>query len=138
LVQAFARRSRQFAYTASLCGITPTSERWSEPERTLILAILATGSIRRSNGSRWRCERRHAFRAISRRDPVRQILGPETLQSLPPATRGRLTSRTFFPRLASAAFRRALSFAVGFAVIVCVVSALASLLRGPAYHSPNP
>src|SRR4051794_41172702 len=37
-----ACRSRQFAQAAWLSGICPTTERWSEPERTLVLAILAT------------------------------------------------------------------------------------------------
>jgi hypothetical protein len=37
-------RSHQCAYTAWLCGITPSSEHSSEPQRTPNLAILATGT----------------------------------------------------------------------------------------------
>ena len=45
-----------------------------------------------------------------------------------------ITGRSFFPHLISAPFGKGLEKAFDFAAIVCVLGAVASLLRGGKYH----
>jgi hypothetical protein len=45
-----------------------------------------------------------------------------------------LTGRSFFPHLISSPFHTALVYAFGFAIIACLVAAVASLMRGGKYH----
>ena len=53
-----------------------------------------------------------------------------------PARRDQITGRSFFPQLISAPFHTALIYAFTFAIIACLVAAVASLLRGGKYvHS---
>ena len=49
-----------------------------------------------------------------------------------------ITGRSFFPHLISAPFGRGLEKAFDFAAIVCVLGAVASLLRGGKYHHAEP
>jgi hypothetical protein len=49
-----------------------------------------------------------------------------------------LTGRSFFPHLISAPFSRGLTEAFAFAAAVCVLGAVASLLRGGKYHHQEP
>ena len=49
-----------------------------------------------------------------------------------------LTSRQFFPHLISPAFSRGLTEAFSFAAAVCLLGAVASLLRGGKYHYVEP
>jgi len=62
------------------------------------------------------------------------LLGHATLSHLPPATAHYLTGRTFFPHLISDPFAKGLTEAFAFAAGVCVLGAVASLLRGGKYH----
>ena len=67
-------------------------------------------------------------------NPMSTLLGPHVLASLPPGQAAQLTSHRFFPHLISSPFHTALVYAFGFAIIACLVAALASLLRGGKYH----
>jgi MFS family permease len=73
------------------------------------------------------------FAAFLGYNPVKQLLGRQ-LHQLPAAQAAALTGRSFFPRLISGPFSDALGIALTFAVIVCVVAAIASALRGGKYH----
>ncbi len=73
------------------------------------------------------------FAAFLGYNPVQQLLGP-ALGHLPQHTATYLTSRSFFPRLISSPFGRGLRAAFDFAVVACVLGAIASALRGGKYH----
>ena len=77
------------------------------------------------------------FAAFLGYNPMQSLLGHATLAQLPPATARYLTSRSFFPRLISAPFGHGLNEAFTFAAVVCVMGAVASLLRGGKYHYRN-
>ncbi|HET7045024.1 MAG TPA: MFS transporter [Gaiellaceae bacterium] len=74
------------------------------------------------------------FAAFLGYNPMATLLGPHVLNSLPAADAARLTGRSFFPHLISAPFHTALEYAFVFAIVACVVAAIASLLRGGKYH----
>jgi MFS family permease len=74
------------------------------------------------------------FAAFLGYNPMQVLLGHAELAHLPHATATYLTSRQFFPHLISSAFKRGLTEAFTFAAAVCVVGAVASLLRGGKYH----
>jgi MFS family permease len=63
-------------------------------------------------------------------NPVAHLLGHQVLASLPAAQAAALTGHTFFPHLITKPFSSALGAAFTFALIVCLLSAVASLLRG--------
>jgi MFS family permease len=67
-------------------------------------------------------------------NPMKTLLGPHVLHSLPPSQAHALTGRSFFPQLISGPFHSALVYAFVFAAVACVVAAVASLLRGGKYH----
>ncbi|MHB2028436.1 MAG: MFS transporter [Acidimicrobiales bacterium] len=73
------------------------------------------------------------FAAFLGYNPMQQLLGP-ALGHLPQHTATYLTSRSFFPRLISAPFGKGLRAAFDFAVVACVLGAVASALRGTKYH----
>jgi hypothetical protein len=62
------------------------------------------------------------------------LLGPHTLSQLPPAQAQQLTSHSFFPHLISGPFHTALVYAFAFAIVACLIAAVASLMRGGKYH----
>jgi hypothetical protein len=66
-------------------------------------------------------------------NPVATLLGPHTLAQLPAGQAGQLTGRSFFPHLISGPFHSALVYAFVFAIVACLVAAVASLLRGGKY-----
>jgi hypothetical protein len=74
------------------------------------------------------------FAAFLGNNPVENLLGPHTLHTLPPAQQQALTGRRFFPQLISSPFHTALTYAFVFAIVACVVAAVASLLRGRRFH----
>jgi MFS family permease len=63
-------------------------------------------------------------------NPVKHLLGHQVLASLSAAQVSALTGRTFFPHLITKPFSSALGAAFTFALIVCLLAAVASLLRG--------
>ena len=78
------------------------------------------------------------FAAFLGYNPMQTLLGPAALSHLPPATAHYLTSRAFFPHLIAAPFSAGLTEAFSFAAGVCILGAVASLLRGGKYHYLEP
>ncbi len=74
------------------------------------------------------------FSAFLGYNPMQTLLGPKVLSSLPPGQAHELTGRAFFPQLISSPFHTALVYAFVFAIVACLIAALASLLRGGKYH----
>jgi MFS family permease len=74
------------------------------------------------------------FAAFLGYNPIQTLLGSAELSHLSPATAHYLTSREFFPHLIAPAFSRGLTEAFSFAAAVCLLGAVASLLRGGKYH----
>jgi len=70
---------------------------------------------------------------------VQTLLGP-VISHLPASRAAYLTGHSFFPALISPSFSRGLTIAFGFAAAMCVIAALASLLRGGKYvhRAPAP
>jgi MFS family permease len=75
------------------------------------------------------------FAAFLGFNPIRTILGT-SLAHLSASRVAFLTGRSFFPHLIAAPFESGLGEAFSFAVIACLVAALASWLRGTKYHHP--
>jgi MFS family permease len=73
------------------------------------------------------------FAAFLGYNPLQQLLGTHALAALPAHDHAVLTGHTFFPTLIAAPFRNGLHVAFAFAIIACLVAALASALRGRAY-----
>jgi EmrB/QacA subfamily drug resistance transporter len=69
------------------------------------------------------------FAAFLGYSPVQQLLG-DTLATLPPDQAAYLTGRSFFPQLISGPFADGLAAAFWFAVIACLVAAVASWFAG--------
>ncbi|WP_103353687.1 MFS transporter [Amycolatopsis sp. CA-128772] len=67
------------------------------------------------------------FAAFLGYNPIQQLLGGQ-LSALPPDQASFLTGRSFFPNLISGPFQSGLAVAFGFAIAVCLVGAVASLL----------
>ncbi|KOV90158.1 MFS transporter [Nocardia sp. NRRL S-836] len=74
------------------------------------------------------------FAAFLGYNPIQQLLGTH-LQALPPGEAAYLTGRGFFPSLISAPFAHGLAIAFGFAIVLSVVGAVASLLCGKPVDS---
>jgi MFS family permease len=71
------------------------------------------------------------FAAFLGYNPIQQLLGGQ-LSSLPPDQASFLTGRSFFPNLISGPFQSGLAVAFGFAIVVCLIGAVASLLTKDA------
>ncbi|MEV7096398.1 MFS transporter [Amycolatopsis sp. NPDC051045] len=71
------------------------------------------------------------FAAFLGYNPIQQLLGGQ-LSSLPPEQASFLTGRSFFPNLISGPFQSGLAVAFGFAIAVCLIGAVASLLTKDA------
>jgi hypothetical protein len=72
------------------------------------------------------------FAALLGYNPVQTLLG-HALSRLPASHAAYLTGHTFFPSLISAPFSHGLAVAFDFAIVACLVAAVASLLRGGKY-----
>ncbi|MFF5080532.1 MFS transporter [Actinoplanes sp. NPDC000266] len=70
------------------------------------------------------------FAAFLGYNPIGELLGQQTLSSLPPDNASRLTGLDFFPQLISGPFHDGLVIVFWLAIAMSVVGALASLLRG--------
>jgi len=66
-------------------------------------------------------------------NPLQTLLGPHVLSSLPAANAARLTSRTFFPGLIAAPFKQGLVIVLSFSIVMCLIAAVASWMRGGRY-----
>ena len=69
------------------------------------------------------------FAAFLGYNPMRSLLGP-ALTALSPARQAVITGHSFFPGLISAPFHHGLSIVFTFALIMCLIAAWASWLRG--------
>jgi MFS family permease len=69
------------------------------------------------------------FAALLGYNPIQSLLG-NVVDRLPPSHAAYLTGHTFFPSLISAPFSSGLTIAFDFAIVACLVAAVASLLRG--------
>jgi len=72
------------------------------------------------------------FAALLGYNPIKMLLG-SAISKLPASHAAYLTGHTFFPSLISAPFHHGLDIAFDFAIIACLIAALASLLRGRRY-----
>jgi MFS family permease len=77
------------------------------------------------------------FAAFLGYNPI-QHLGGAHLSSLSAPALATVTGRSFFPQLISAPFRSGLHAAFAFAIVACLIAALASSLRGGRYHHEEP
>jgi hypothetical protein len=81
----------------------------------------------------------YLFAAFLGSNPLRSLLGPHVLAALTPAEQARLTGRSFFPQLISAPFKHGLVIVLAFAIVMCLLAAWASWLRGAKYiHYEQP
>jgi MFS family permease len=74
------------------------------------------------------------FAAFLGYNPIQHLVGPHALAALSPANQAAITGHSFFPQLISAPFRSGLHEAFAFAIVACLVAALASLMRGGRYE----
>jgi MFS family permease len=72
------------------------------------------------------------FAALLGYNPIQMLLG-SALTKLPASSQAYLTGHSFFPSLISAPFHSGLQVAFDFAIVACLVAAVASLLRGKRY-----
>jgi MFS family permease len=70
------------------------------------------------------------FAAFLGYNPVQHLLGPHALGALSAHNQSVLTGSSFFPNLISAPFRSGLHAAFTFAIVACLIAAVASLMRG--------
>jgi MFS family permease len=82
------------------------------------------------------------FAAFLGYNPIQRLAGPQVLGALPPADSARLTSTTFFPHLIADPFKHGLVIVFAAAILMSLVAAVASLLRGGRYvheeHAAQP
>ncbi len=81
------------------------------------------------------------FAAFLGYNPIQHLAGAHVLSTLSAHSHAIVTGRSFFPQLISGPFRSGLHEAFVFAIIACLVAAVASLMRGGMYHhdgSPAP
>jgi MFS family permease len=72
------------------------------------------------------------FAALLGYNPIQMLLG-STLSKLPASHAAYLTGHSFFPSLISGPFQSGLQIAFDFAIVACLIAAVASLLRGKRY-----
>jgi len=73
------------------------------------------------------------FAAFLGYNPMEKLVGQQTLSQLPPANAAVLTGKKFFPELISGPFIDGLRIAFSASLLMCLVAALASWLRGGKY-----
>jgi MFS family permease len=77
------------------------------------------------------------FAAFLGYNPIQHLVGPHVLSALGAHDQAALTGRAFFPHLISAPFRTGLHEAFAFAIVACLVAALASWSRGRHVNEPT-
>jgi MFS family permease len=70
------------------------------------------------------------FAAFLGYNPIQHLLGPGVLSHLSAHDQAELTGRSFFPHLISGPFQSGLHAAFAFAIVACLIAALASWSRG--------
>jgi MFS family permease len=77
------------------------------------------------------------FAAFLGYNPMQTLLGPHGLDGVPPANAAVITGKTFFPQLISQPFIDGLRIAFSFSLILFLLAAWASWLRGPATRAES-
>jgi hypothetical protein len=72
------------------------------------------------------------FAALLGYNPIQMLLG-SALTKIPAGQAAFLTGHSFFPSLISGPFQTGLDIAFDFAIVACLIAAVASLLRGKQY-----
>ena len=75
----------------------------------------------------------YLFASLLGYNPLGKLLGPAALSHLPARQAAILTSRSFFPSLIGAPFKHGLILILSFAVVMSLLAALASALRGKRF-----
>jgi EmrB/QacA subfamily drug resistance transporter len=75
----------------------------------------------------------YLFAAFLGYNPLKTLLGPKVLNSLPKHASNHLTSKEYFPQLISSPFKHGLVIVLCFAAGACLVAAAASWMRGGKY-----
>ncbi len=78
------------------------------------------------------------FAAFLGYNPAATLLGPHALHHMTAAQVNYITGRSFFPDLIAGPFGQGLKKAFDFAAVVCLLGAVASLLRGGKFHYTEP
>jgi MFS family permease len=73
------------------------------------------------------------FAAFLGYNPMHTLLGDKVLAALPPDKAAYVTGKTFFPQLISSPFKHGLAIAFTASLLMCLVAAAASWLRGGRY-----
>jgi hypothetical protein len=78
------------------------------------------------------------FAAFLGYNPMHTLLGDKVLAALPADKAAYVTGKTFFPQLISSPFKHGLAIAFTASLLMCLVAAAASWLRGSRYvHTEN-
>ncbi len=75
----------------------------------------------------------YLFAAFLGYNPLKTLLGPKVLSNLSSRAALKLTSKEFFPKIIGQPFKHGLIIVLWFALIACLVAAIASFLRGGKY-----
>ncbi|MGA8296679.1 MAG: MFS transporter [Acidimicrobiales bacterium] len=75
----------------------------------------------------------YLFAAFLGYNPLKSLLGNGVLSHLAPGQASAITSRAFFPALIGSSFKHALVLILVFAVVMSLIAAVASALRGAKY-----
>jgi hypothetical protein len=75
----------------------------------------------------------YIFAAFLGINPLKSLLGPAVLSHLAPGQAAAITGRAFFPQLIGTPFKNALMLILAFAVVMSVIAAIASALRGEKF-----
>jgi hypothetical protein len=75
----------------------------------------------------------YLFAAFLGYNPLATMIPASVLNALPAAQAANITSRAFFPSLIDTAFHHGLVEVLIFAIIMCLIGALASWVRGGNY-----
>jgi MFS family permease len=75
----------------------------------------------------------YIFAAFLGYNPLKSLLGPHVLGHLGPSQVAALTSRSFFPHLIGPSFKHGLIMILTVAVVMSVIAAIASALRGEKF-----
>jgi EmrB/QacA subfamily drug resistance transporter len=75
----------------------------------------------------------YLFAAFLGYNPLRTLIPPSILSALPAEQAATITSRAFFPQLISGAFHHGLVVLLVFSIVICLIGAGASWIRGGKY-----
>ncbi|MGO9821206.1 MAG: MFS transporter, partial [Solirubrobacteraceae bacterium] len=78
------------------------------------------------------------FAAFLGYNPIEKLAGPHVLHSISAHAQAVITGRAFFPQLISEPFRSGLHATFAFAIVACLIAAVASLMRGGKFHYAEP